>query len=36
LISTSEAAKFQSAADEFIDEVTRLGPLRQINRVKAR
>jgi len=36
LISTSEAAKFQSAADEFIDEVTKLGSLRQINRVKAR
>jgi F420-non-reducing hydrogenase iron-sulfur subunit len=36
LISTSEAAEFQSAAGEFIDEVTRLGPLRRINRVKAR
>lgn len=36
LISTSEAPKFQSAADEFIDEVTKLGPLRQINKVMAK
>lgn len=36
LISTSEAAKFQSAADEFIDEVTKLGPLRQIPKVMAK
>jgi coenzyme F420-reducing hydrogenase delta subunit len=35
-ISTSEAAKFQSAADEFIDEVTKLGPLRQIPKVMAK
>jgi len=27
-ISTSETPKFQSAANEFIDEVTKLGPLR--------
>ena len=35
-ISTSEAEKFKSAADEFMDEVTKLGPLRQINRVKVK
>ena len=36
LISTSEAAKFQSAADEFIDEVTKLGSLRLIDKVKVK
>jgi len=35
-ISTSEAEKFRSAADEFMDEVTKLGPLRQIDRVKVK
>jgi F420-non-reducing hydrogenase iron-sulfur subunit len=35
-ISTSEAEKFQSAADEFMDEVTKLGSLRQIDRVKVK
>jgi len=35
-ISTSEAEKFQSAADEFIDEVTKLGPLRQMNKVEVK
>jgi len=35
-ISTSEAEKFQSAADEFMDEVTELGPLRQINKVEVK
>ncbi len=35
-ISTSEAEKFQSAADEFIDEVTKLGSLKQINKVEAK
>jgi len=35
-ISTSEAEKFQSAADEFIDEVTKLGHLRQINKVEVK
>ena len=36
LISTSGATIFQSAADEFIDVVTKFGPLRHINKVKAK